>query len=61
MQTICYKRHARERAITLSAIGASAAVTGLVLSNIMPRSSAMLSGFGAANLAVGGLYWLSQA
>lgn len=61
MQTICYKRHARERAVTLSAIGASAAVTGLVLGNIMPRSGAVLSGFAVANLAAGGLYWLSQA
>lgn len=61
MQTICYKKHARERAMTLSAIGASAAMTGLLLGRMMPRTGAILTGFGTAHLAAGGLYYLAQA
>lgn len=61
MQTIGYKRHAQERAMTLSAIGAGAAVMGLVVGRALPRTGAILTGFGTAHLAAGGLYYLAQA
>lgn len=61
MQTIGYKKHAQERAVTLSVIGASAAITGLVVGNTFPRTGAMLTGFGTVHLAAGGLYYLAQA
>ena len=61
MQTICYKKHARERALTLSVLGAGATAAGFAIGTMLPRSGAVLTGFGAAHLLAGGLYYLSQA
>lgn len=60
MKTICYKKRAQEKAIALSVLGVTTAAAGMALGGAMPRSGAMLTGFGTANLLLGGLYYLAQ-
>lgn len=60
MKTHCQKKRAQELMISFALAGATTTAAGMALQKPMPKTGAMLTGFGTANLLLSGMYFLTQ-
>ena len=60
MKLFCQKKRIQETAVYFGILGVTTTAAGMLLQKPTPKISAILTGFGTANLLLSGLYYLSQ-